>query len=140
MTEILQNVQVFARRRRRRQRSYDNTDLVVFFENSRANNVYPCKPLFYSIKVGFKGVKIIQLFFRDGFQNSSKTFFYSAFYSKSKKKKNGFVINNYLPFPFLCCFQNTYHKINFMPKTSLVYAISIDNSTLLKRFCFSLLI
>ena len=29
------------------------------------NNVYPCKPQFYYIKVGFKGVKIIQVCFRD---------------------------------------------------------------------------
>ena len=29
------------------------------------NNVYPCKPQFYYIKVGFKGVKIIYACFRD---------------------------------------------------------------------------
>ena len=29
------------------------------------NNVYPCKPQFYYIKVGFKGVKIIKACFRD---------------------------------------------------------------------------
>ena len=29
------------------------------------NNVYPCKPQFYYIKVGFKGVKIIQACFHD---------------------------------------------------------------------------
>ena len=29
------------------------------------NNVYPCKPQFYYIKVGFKGVKIISACFRD---------------------------------------------------------------------------
>ena len=28
-------------------------------------NVYPCKPQFYYIKVGFKGVKIIKICFRD---------------------------------------------------------------------------
>ena len=28
-------------------------------------NVYPCKLQFYYIKVGFKGVKIIQVCFRD---------------------------------------------------------------------------
>ena len=28
-------------------------------------NVYPCKPQFYYIKVGFKGVKIIWVCFRD---------------------------------------------------------------------------
>ena len=27
--------------------------------NKKNNNVYPCKPQFYYIKVGFKGVKII---------------------------------------------------------------------------------
>ena len=26
---------------------------------NKKNNVYPCKPQFYYIKVGFKGVKII---------------------------------------------------------------------------------
>ena len=30
------------------------------------NNVYPCKPQFYYIKVGFKGVKIIYVCFCDG--------------------------------------------------------------------------
>ena len=29
------------------------------------NNVYPCKPKFYYIKVGFKGVQIIYACFRD---------------------------------------------------------------------------
>ena len=27
--------------------------------SNKKNNVYPCKPQFYYIKVGFKGVKII---------------------------------------------------------------------------------
>ena len=31
----------------------------------KKNNVYPCKPQFYYIKVGFKGVKIIEVCFRD---------------------------------------------------------------------------
>ena len=29
------------------------------FSRNKKNNVYPCKPQFYYIKVGFKGVKII---------------------------------------------------------------------------------
>ena len=29
------------------------------------NNVHPCKPQFYYIKVGFKGIKIIKACFRD---------------------------------------------------------------------------
>ena len=31
----------------------------MFLAEIRKNNVYPCKPQFYYIKVGFKGVKII---------------------------------------------------------------------------------
>ena len=31
----------------------------IFLNRNKKNNVYPCKPQFYYIKVGFKGVKII---------------------------------------------------------------------------------
>ena len=31
----------------------------MFLSRNKKNNVYPCKPQFYHIKVGFKGVKII---------------------------------------------------------------------------------
>ena len=31
----------------------------MFLSRNKKNNVYPCKPPFYYIKVGFKGVKII---------------------------------------------------------------------------------
>ena len=31
----------------------------MFLSRDNKNNVYPCKPQFYYIKVGFKGVKII---------------------------------------------------------------------------------
>ena len=31
----------------------------LFLSRNKKNNVYPCKPQFYYIKVGFKGVKII---------------------------------------------------------------------------------
>ena len=31
--------------------------------------MYPCKPQFYYIKVGFKGVKIIEVCFRDDLAN-----------------------------------------------------------------------
>ena len=31
----------------------------MFLRRNKKNNVYPCKPLFYYIKVGLKGVKII---------------------------------------------------------------------------------
>ena len=31
----------------------------MFFSRNKKNNVYPCKPQFYHIKMGFKGVRII---------------------------------------------------------------------------------
>ena len=31
----------------------------LFLSRNKKNNVYPCKPQFYYIKVGFKGVKVI---------------------------------------------------------------------------------
>ena len=31
----------------------------MFLNRNKKNNVYPCKPQFYDIKVGFKGVNII---------------------------------------------------------------------------------
>ena len=31
----------------------------MFLIRNKKNNVYPCKPQFYYIKVGFEGVKII---------------------------------------------------------------------------------
>ena len=37
----------------------------VFLSRNKKNNVYPCKPQFYYIKVGLKGVKIIWACFRD---------------------------------------------------------------------------
>ena len=37
----------------------------MFLSRNKRNNVYPCKPPFYYIKVGFKGIKLIQVSFRD---------------------------------------------------------------------------
>ena len=37
----------------------------MFLSKTKKNTVYPCKPQFYYIKVGFMGVKIIQACFRD---------------------------------------------------------------------------
>ena len=31
----------------------------MFLSRNKKNHIYPCKPQFYYIKVGFKGVKII---------------------------------------------------------------------------------
>ena len=37
----------------------------MFLSRNKKNNAYHCKPQFHYIKVGFKGVKIIQECFRD---------------------------------------------------------------------------
>ena len=36
---------------------------------NKKNNVYPCKPQFYCIKVGYEGVKSILVCFRDEYRN-----------------------------------------------------------------------
>ena len=41
------------------QRGGSNRYPQSMFLSRNKNNVYPCKPQFYDIKVGFKGVKII---------------------------------------------------------------------------------
>ena len=48
----------------RRGDSYEYQQSKLISRNKK-NNVYPCKPQFYYIKVWFKGVKIIQACFRD---------------------------------------------------------------------------
>ena len=37
----------------------------MFLSRNKKNNVYPCKPQFYYINVGFKGIIIIYVSFRD---------------------------------------------------------------------------
>ena len=43
-----------------------HTVLAIYvLSRNKKNKVYPCKPQFYYIQVDFKGVKIIQAWFRD---------------------------------------------------------------------------
>ena len=42
----------------------------MVLSRNKKNNVYPCKPQFYYIKVGFMGVKIILTCFRDDLNKS----------------------------------------------------------------------
>ena len=39
--------------------SYSTQNTIYVFSRNKKNYVYPCKPQFYYIKVGFKGVEII---------------------------------------------------------------------------------
>ena len=43
----------------------------MFLSRNKKNNVYPCKPQFYYIKVGLKGVKIIKAGFRDVYKKKA---------------------------------------------------------------------
>ena len=52
----------------------------MFVSRNKKNNVYPCKPQFYYIKVGFKGVKIILVCFRDGHSFMAWLSFVSLFH------------------------------------------------------------
>ena len=44
----------------------------IFLSRNKKNYVYSCKPQFYYMKVGFKGVNIIKACFRDDGKKSSK--------------------------------------------------------------------
>ena len=57
----------------------------MFLSRNKTNNAYPCKPQFYYIKVGFKGVKIIQACFRN------------------RMKRCIFVLNKLLLKLYKCC-------------------------------------
>ena len=50
----------------RRGGSNEYPQSMFFLIKIRKNNVYPCRPEFYYIKVGFNGVKIIKACFHDG--------------------------------------------------------------------------
>ena len=60
----------------------------MFLNRNKKNIVYPCEPQFYYIKVGYKGVKIIQACFRDEYS------IYSKRKSVSDSKQNKLI---YLP-------------------------------------------
>ena len=49
----------------------------MFLSRNTKNNVYPCKLQFYYIKVGFKGVRIIKVCFRD-----DKMYYQSKFHAQ----------------------------------------------------------
>ena len=50
----------------------------MFLGRNKKNNVYPCKPQFYYIKVGFKGVNIIYACFRDALTEQHLIKYYIA--------------------------------------------------------------
>ena len=44
----------------------------MFLSRNKKNNVYHCKPWFYYIKVWFKGVKVIKVYFCDELKKGSR--------------------------------------------------------------------
>ena len=57
----------------------------MILSRNKKNNVYPCKPQFYYIKVGFKGVKIILVCFRDELMTIYNIFFF--FFQDTSRKR-----------------------------------------------------
>ena len=55
----------------------------MFLNRNKNNNEYPCKPQFYYIKVGFKGVKIMKACFRDEEFDLSVRCLFRPFYPNS---------------------------------------------------------
>ena len=66
----------------------------MFLSRNKKNNVYPCQPQFYYIKVGFKGVKIIYACSRDVY------FVCNVFGHKRFTSENQFFFTSYLLFSF----------------------------------------
>ena len=58
----------------------------MFLSRNKKNNVYPSKPQFYYIKVGFKGVKINRYVFVMGKELRSLNFLGKLMISSLKKK------------------------------------------------------
>ena len=67
----------------------------------KKNNVYPCKPQFYCIKVEFKGVKIIQVSFVMVIESEPNDSYKNA-YAPSKN-------SDQLEYP--CCPENTWESL-----------------------------
>ena len=51
-----------------------STHILFFLGRNKKNNVYPCKPHFYYIKVWFKGGGYIGMFFCDELKKASALF------------------------------------------------------------------
>ena len=51
----------------------------MFLNRNKKNNVYPCKPQFYYIKVGFKGVKYYRHVFVMHYDVDTSAFFFFFF-------------------------------------------------------------
>ena len=56
----------------------------MFLSRNKKNNVYPCKPQFYYIKVGFKGSILYRYVFLMNFDNLGKGKLNEATYQISK--------------------------------------------------------
>ena len=89
---------------------------LFFFSRNKKNNVYPCKPQFYYIKVGFKGVKILLACFRDVKIVLSPSEKGSILHGKNllRQGANSFLIE-YIPFQKGTCVQKSKQGVIFFP-------------------------
>ena len=56
-------------------RRFKRVPTIYVLSKNKKNIVYPCKPQFFYIKVGFKGVKIILACFRDVSRNKKNNIY-----------------------------------------------------------------
>ena len=69
----------------------------MFLSRNKKNNVYPCKPQFYHIQVGFKGVKIIYVCFQDVIDKAVLTSTHNLCFEQ-KYEKYQYLLSEKLPF------------------------------------------
>ena len=63
----------------------------MFLSRNKKNKLYPCKPQFYHIKVGFKGVKIIKVCFHDVLKIGSSVLFFQELFLSGLSSKQEFL-------------------------------------------------
>ena len=87
--------------------------LIIFLSWNRKTNVYPCKPQFYNMKVGFKGVKIVKACFRDGYSTEPC----SAYMNRVWRSRCFYWINQTPSWVCFCSSGKTSNNIMYACKT-----------------------
>ena len=66
----------------------------MFLSRNTINNVYPCTPQFYYIKVGFEGVKIIWVCFRDENESNNEKGSQQSKWTEIKQQDKNHLLYN----------------------------------------------
>ena len=95
----------------------------MFLSRNKKNNVYPSKPQFYYIKVGFKGVKIIKACFRDDYSSLKRYFRTFSVYALPlcTRKFTSTICDDVIAIFSDNCYQNNNNNNNNHVKLEPVY-------------------